>query len=385
MQSCYQHPKLEAVAHCRRCKLPVCCHCRDGEYCPDCTKLNRYFELGYSGRQQPKLIEPVVMKSRTKELMIQRLQAQAYDADAASIRDAKAGKRPSPRRKPIKTRQDVSYGPLLPGLSPLIRVTRSPWSLAAAIAVTAFGLGSFFTHPRTTYAEPNRPATAAPAEPTVEMAPVQVGHSAEPPVGLRMPPAIGLHPAAWERTFVAYRQTAVPLQPTKAVRPLLPHYAPAFATAAGPTPAQLAQKAPTASVSPHVMAAAWRAVVRRHTVVTEPLKTWDAPPATPEAVATPVAARVPAPKVEIAFPSPGGTIRSTSYVQVRIDKPAHLKEVFLMVDGHPAPATLVARSALEVPLDTTNFRNGDHFLKVIAHQEDGQVVSSDEVPVAIVN
>lgn len=382
MPTCYQHPKLEAVGQCRRCKLQVCCHCRDGEYCPDCVMLNRYVELGYTGRQKPRLIEMPEVRSKTKELMIARLQAAAFDPDAASIAEAKSGKRPLPRRQPLKTHQPLGYGAMMPGLSPLIRVTRSPWSRAAAIAVTAFGLGSFFAHPRTTLAEPvGRVAQAQPAE-TLEMAPVHVGRKPEVPLGLRMPPPIrALRPSS-VGTQLAYHQVAAPLRPAiqLAAPQLISRYSPAIALPmAALNPPQAPAEKPGAAVP-----APTERVATPQMRVTVPIQTW----AAPKVVAAPPAerlTRIEAPHVAIAFPSPGGTLRATSYVQVRISNPAHLKEVFLMLDGHPVPATLMAKKAIDVPLDTTSVRNGDHYIQVIAHQEDGNVVHSDEIPIAIFN
>lgn len=157
MQTCYQHPKLEAVAHCRRCKLPACCHCIEDLYCPDCIKLQRYMALGHSGPRKPQLIETPRRRSVTMELMIQRLERQAFDPDAASLnpsRQAPARKAKSSIKSGVKTQQGLSYGLLMPGIAPLIRVSRSPISRFAALAVVAFSLGVFFSQTRTTYAEP---------------------------------------------------------------------------------------------------------------------------------------------------------------------------------------------------------------------------------------
>lgn len=178
MRTCYFHPRIEAIAHCHSCKLPACFHCLEDRYCPECVKLRRYIELGYSGPRRPRLVETPKVRSRTMELMIQRLQVHAVDADAASLRPA----RQKDSRKPlkIKTRKQVGYGLLLPGLAPMIRVTRSPLSQAAMVAVAVFGLSSFFAQPHQTMAEPIQapvaevqPAAADVREmPAVRMAPV---------------------------------------------------------------------------------------------------------------------------------------------------------------------------------------------------------------------
>lgn len=166
MQMCYQHPKLEAVAHCRRCRLPACCHCIEDLYCPDCIKLQRYMALGHSGPRKPQLIETPKRRSVTMELMIQRLERQAFDPDAASLnpaRQAPVRKAKSSIKTGVKTQQGLSYGLLMPGIAPLIKVSRSPISRFAALAVVAFSLGVFFSQTRTTYAEP-APVAEAPYE-----------------------------------------------------------------------------------------------------------------------------------------------------------------------------------------------------------------------------
>lgn len=167
MQTCFNHPKLHAVAHCRRCKLPACCHCIEDLYCPECIKMQRYLALGHTGARKPQLIETPKRRSVTMELMIQRLQRQAFDADAASVNPPR---RSSPRKtKPgVKTRQGLSYGLLMPGIAPLVKVSRSPVSRFAALAVAAFTLGMFFSQARTTYAEPASVVEAAYEEEAAE-------------------------------------------------------------------------------------------------------------------------------------------------------------------------------------------------------------------------
>lgn len=175
MQTCYQHPKLQAVAHCRRCKLPACCHCIEDLYCPDCIKLQRYMALGRTSDRKPQLIETPKRRSVTMELMIQRLQRQAFDADAASLHPRRSSLR---RAKPgVKTKQGLSYGLLMPGIAPLVKVSRSPISRFAALAIVAFSLGAFFSQTRTSYAKPapaleaayDEEAPAEPAPPKVEV------------------------------------------------------------------------------------------------------------------------------------------------------------------------------------------------------------------------
>ncbi|HEY9897617.1 MAG TPA: hypothetical protein V6D00_00420 [Pantanalinema sp.] len=224
MRTCYQHAKIEAVAHCRRCKLPVCFHCVEDQYCPDCVKLQRYIHLGRTGARKPQLVETPVVRSKTMELMIQRLQAQAFDPDAASRPGSRPARRAAPKRA-IKTRTPLRYGMLLPGISPLIKVTRSPLSRLAMVAVTAFGLGAFFAHPRTSYAEP-APAVAQAAPAATALAP-------EPEVRVHYKPVyIYLDEKAPAAARQAARPAVAPVAPAIAqARPtqVRVHYAPAIA------------------------------------------------------------------------------------------------------------------------------------------------------------
>lgn len=232
MRTCYQHNKIEAVDHCRRCKLPVCFHCVEDLYCPDCVKLQRYVQLGRTGARKPQLVETPTVRSKTMELMIKRLQAQAFDPDAASRADAaprpaakaatKPTRRPTPNRT-IKTRKPLGYGLLLPGVSPFIKVTRSPLSRLAMVAVTAFGLGAFFAHPRSTYAEP-APAVA-------EVAPVESGLAPEPEVRVHYKPVyIFLDEKAPAMTRAEAPAPAAPAMTAARVSQVRVPYAPAIAT-----------------------------------------------------------------------------------------------------------------------------------------------------------
>lgn len=221
MQTCFQHPKIEAVAHCRRCKLPACCHCIEDLYCPDCVKLQRYLALGHSGARKPQLIETPKRRSLTMELMIQRLQRQAFDADAASVTPTK---RSTPRRATpgVKTRQGLSYGLLMPGIAPLVKVSRSPISRFAALAIVAFSLGVFFSQTRTTYAEPAPAVEAAYEEEAAEpiAQPVEVRTHYKPVyiyvnTPTAVPPAYRIPspaPTVMPRALIGYAPAIAPVQ-----------------------------------------------------------------------------------------------------------------------------------------------------------------------------
>lgn len=333
-QTCVQHPKIEAVAHCKRCKLPVCCHCVEDLYCPECIKLQRYVALGHSGRK-PQLVETVATRSRTMELMIARLQAQAFDPDAASIAESRQPKSASLRRKPkrIKTRSGLGYGLLLPGIAPFVRVTRSPMSRMALLLAAAFGLGTYFAHPRTTLAEPG---------PAHEQAAVMAASAApapEPTVRTHYKP-IYIFVGTERLASTTYQRPAyvAPVQAPRVLTRQMIAYAPAIAL---PVPAAAPVVAPSAAPAPATLA--------------------------------------------VAFPSSGGTMRATSYVKVHVSHPERLKEVSVSLDGKPVQTAPTIAKNIEVPVDTSMIPNGDHTLEIVATQDDGEVITSKDVPVSIYN
>lgn len=246
MQTCYNHPKLQAVAHCRRCKLPTCCHCVEDLYCPDCIKLQRYLALGRTSDRRPQLVETPKRRSMTMELMIQRLQRQAFDADAASLNPPR---RPTARKikAGVKTKQGLSYGLLMPGIAPLVKVSRSPISRFAALALVAFSLGAFFSQTRTTYAEPAPVAQAEVEQEFVEPAPapVEVRTHYKPvyiyvntpqaaPATYRVPtPA----PTVMPRAMIGYAPAVAPVQ-TAAKPAAAPIQSPAKAAAPAAAPVE---------------------------------------------------------------------------------------------------------------------------------------------------
>lgn len=213
MRTCYFHPRIEAIAQCRSCKLPSCFHCLEDQYCPECVKLRRYIELGYSGPRRPRLVETPPVRSRTMELMIQRLQVHAVDADAASLRGAR---RPEPKKPlKIKTRKRVGYGLLLPGLAPMIKVTRSPLSQAAMVAMAVFGLSSFFAQPHRTMAEPIQ-------APVAEVQPVDTQ-----PIDTREMPAMRVAPTSYQAAYVYVNQAPRPVSTPAPVSQTAIRYMPA--------------------------------------------------------------------------------------------------------------------------------------------------------------
>jgi len=373
MQRCYYHPKIEAINLCTSCKLMVCFHCVEEDLCPECAKLKRFVQRGYSGAEPPRLIEPPPAKrSITMELMLDRLQRQVLGDDAASVRpdaalklprklidtEAKAGKSRKRKRSsaPARTRQPMAYGFLMPSVSPLIRVSRSPISRMAVLMLVAFSLGTFFARQNSVS------ATVPPAEPeAVESFDVAMDEAIAPqaPVEVQFKP-VYIH--------VPVRQST-PLEATP--------------RAGMPAPSR-----PTAQAA------------RPAALPVEPAAAPAAAPVAPRAMSYPIASRqkfasveetlpTPAPlgptKVDLAFPHPGNIVRSTPIVRVRVENPGKLAIVNLALNGTPIKAVPQISELIEVPFDTTAYRNGDHTLQILAMEVDGTVISSQQIPITIRN
>lgn len=359
MQRCYYHPKIEAIAHCQGCKMTICCHCVEADLCPDCAKLRRFVQRGFSGARPPRLVEPPAPKrSVTMELMLDRLQRQVFSESESQHRpdklprklidkEARAG---SPRRNlkktSVKARQPMAYGFLMPSVAPLIRVSRSPISRMAVLMLIAFSLGTFFARQGSVSA-------------TVPSAEAPMAHPIEQELEPRDPQAVSVQykpvyihvPVRQGQTLVSTPRAGMPA----AVRP-----------AAAPRAAE-------APVSPK---AATYPIASRQKFAPAPEAAQDSLPA-PEAA-------LPS-RLEVAFPHPGNIVRSTSMIRVRVSNPGKLALVNLALDGKPIKAVPEIAELLEVPLDTTAFQNGDHALQILAMEVDGTIRSSETVPITIRN
>lgn len=373
MPRCYYHPKIEAVALCQGCKMTVCCHCLENDLCPECAKLRRFVQRGYSGDRPPRLVEPApARRSVTMELMLERLQRQVFADDAATARpaglglprklidtEARAGKsrggksqagkpqRGELRKAPVKARRGMSYGFLMPSVAPLIRVSRSPISRMAVLMLIAFSLGTFFARQGSVSAtvaetDASRQATEV-LEAPIQAAPVSVQYK---PVYIHVPVREG-------QALVSTPRAGMPAAQRAAVTPAAQRQVAAPAAPAAPSmayPIASRQKfAPEASASQPVLEAAQPA------------------------------------SLDLAFPHPGNIVRSTSTLRVRIANPGKLALLNLAVDGQPIKAIPEISENLEVPFDTTAFANGDHAIQILAMEADGTIRSSQTVPVTIRN
>jgi|GEM_PF-4014430 len=148
MSTCYNHPRIEAVIHCKSCKLPSCSHCADSEYCSACARLRRYIELGYSGERRAELVPPPLARSRTKELMLARLQRQALDADAPSLRQRSGGRASGKARKTVQVSQPLAHPGLLPQLARQVRTKSAPAIGLAAVLAIGLVIGLLLGHSR---------------------------------------------------------------------------------------------------------------------------------------------------------------------------------------------------------------------------------------------
>lgn len=324
MQMCYHHPKLQGIAHCKQCRLPICYHCMEGDYCPECVMRRQFVQgpraiPGAAPRPKPRLVETPTPRSLTMDLMIRRLQAQAFDADAASRHPKK---RSMKRSKAIKTPVGLSYGAFMPGIAPLVKVSRSPISRLAAVAIMAFGLGVYFASPQRSYAETAPEARATHATSTA--APVA--------------------PVVRER--VTYRPVYIYVRGQQA-------------------PSQVAARS---------MPMPARTVASHQAMRYAP------------AIAQPVSASSMSltPRVAIAFPTAGSVLRQPSTIQLQLEAPEQLTEVGLAVDGAIVQA-IPAQGSRALSLDPAAFTNGTHTLQVVASDRGGAVIRSEEIAVAILH
>ena len=367
MQRCYYHPKIEAISLCTGCKLTVCFHCVEEDLCPECAKLKRFVQRGYSGAQPPRLVEPAPQKrSITMELMLERLQRQVLGESEPSLRpdaalklprklidtEARAGSRSAVKRKrsaaPVRTRRPMAYGFLMPSVSPLVRVSRSPISRMALMMLVAFSLGTFFARQNSVS------ATVPPAEvAAVEIADEAIAEAVDPqnPVEVQYKPVYIHVPVRQSKALESTPRAGMPAR--QAPQGARPAAAPVEAMPAAPR----AMSYPIASR-------------QKFAVADESVST--AAPAGPA-------------KVDLAFPHAGNILRSTPVIRVRVENPGKLAIVNLALDGKPIKAVPQISDLIEVPFDSTAHQNGDHTLQILAMELDGTVISSQQIPVTIRN
>ena len=90
-------------------------------------------------------------------------------------------------------------------------------------------------------------------------------------------------------------------------------------------------------------------------------------------------------KLELTFPHAGNTVRSTPLIRVRVENPGKLALVNLALDGTPIKAVPQISDVIEVPFDSTAYKNGEHTLQILAMEVDGKVISSQTIPITIRN
>lgn len=390
MQRCYYHPKLEAISHCLRCKLTICFHCLEDDLCPECGKMRRFVKHGYTGAEPPRLAAtPEPKRSITMELMLDRLQKQVLADSEPSLRpaaamklprklsastsesrfgralrpheglidtEAQAGRKGMRRTRPAKTRYAMAYGFLMPSVSPLIRVSRSPISRMAAMLLVAFSLGAFFARQGAVSA--TVPAAEAPivqdvASELAEIAPARQVEVHFKPVYIHVPVRQAA-PREVARPQAIPPRAAVPARPAAAVVS---------------TPAQApVQVRPVAELSQNV----------RYSIASRQKFA-------PEAAALPAPLPAGPAKLEVSYPHAGNILRSTPVVRVKVDNPGRLALVNLAIDGTPVKAVPQISDTIEVAFDTTAFPNGDHTLQVLAMEQEGKVIASQTIPITIRN
>lgn len=402
---CFYHSKVEATGACRRCMIPICDECSRERYCPECHKMAMYMRQGYSGSRQPNLVaqDNERRASLTRQLMINRLARNVLDDLSSSQSPSSRGSSRAPRRRSAKKHP-----------KPVAPVAASVLALVAA-----FSLGTVFSRPPAQAVAGARAGSAAiasvadvqdraeatsdtlaaldsPGEAMAARAYDDAGDSSEPGHAAKAHrPAIS-YAAVPENRLVA-QDSAMERPASRDVR-----------TGAAPD-----GFAPTGAV-PGLPRAATRAPGQRGRAVLQALVAQAQPPQTvpgeealvPELPAAPVdfpALRPPAappqstrgqaaanhadarPAVAVSWPVAGNTLRMTSYVKVRVTNPDRVSVLDVTVDGKPfAPVHEIA-ARTEIPVDTTRLPNGDHRLQVMAMTESGDIITSEAVPITVLN
>lgn len=319
MQRCYYHPRIEAMAHCRRCKLPICFHCVESDNCPECIKLKRYLDSGHSARPARLVASEPPRRSITMDLMIKRMQSQLIDKEAAPAR--------RPLKRKVKTKKTLRYGFLMPGIAPLVTVARSPLSRVAMLLAVALALGTTFMRQGSSYAKPPVDTAAA----AVVNVPIQTeAREPEPfyePLYLEAPASLTA-----PRTPAAPRRAAAP---------------------------------PAAAPAKH----ASNKVVRRFSY-SLPVRDKEAPRGA---------------AVSLNYPHDGNVLREVSFVRISVANPESISLVNVAIDGKPVQAATSVKSTIEVPIDTTSLKNGEHTLHIVALRQDGEMISSSPISISVQN
>ncbi|MEB3205063.1 MAG: hypothetical protein VKP57_10230 [Candidatus Sericytochromatia bacterium] len=166
-------------------------------------------------------------------------------------------------------------------------------------------------------------------------------------------------------------------------------YVPSSSPEARTAPRSPARPAMTAErfealIDARIAAAAQRAAASRATLPAEAPRqvapAAEAPAAAPVQAAEPVAG-----SVNLMWPTPGNTLRYTTYLKVRLDKPQAFRLLQVAVDGRAVVSETRLSAQMEIPLDTTGLEDGPHKIRLYAWTHGGRHQASEPVDVEITN
>jgi hypothetical protein len=139
-----------------------------------------------------------------------------------------------------------------------------------------------------------------------------------------------------------------------------------------------------ALIDARIAAAAQRAAASRATLAAgaprQVAPAAEAPAAAPAPAAEPVAG-----SVNLMWPTPGNTLRYTTYLKVRLDKPQAFRLLQVAVDGRAVVSETRLSAQMEIPLDTTGLEDGPHKIRLYAWSHGGRHQASEPVDVEITN
>ncbi len=352
---CYYHPKVEGPETCRRCMIPLCADCVSDRYCPDCLEMAQYVRVGHTGKKQGNLVvqDSVRRGSLTRQLMINRL-ANNVLAEMPPVLP--------PARKAVPSRKQAK-----------VRRTAPAVPVAASVVgiLFAFSLGTFFARPP---AQAQAPRAAA-VEAVSEAAPASDEVADEVPIANRQTEyqvaEIGRFSASGSGAAARAAQPVNYAQPARQETDLVP------SLPSAQRPGRVAYGYP--EHRPHQLQAL-AALAEQPAVEVAEVPDLSSPARTERQEAA-----APRPAVAMTWPVAGNTLRMTSFVKVQVTSPGQVSVLNVTVDGRTvAPLDAVA-GRNEIAVDTTKLANGEHRIQVMAMTRGGDLITSDAVPVSVVN
>ncbi|MBM3260457.1 MAG: hypothetical protein FJY99_12020 [Candidatus Sericytochromatia bacterium] len=320
---CIYHQHEPGTVQCQRCRIPLCSPCGQDSVCKAC-RAARDQALGQraAGSRPARLVDSPRTRSVTRRLVTAR---------AERLASAQGARR--------RSKGDTTLG----------------WAVAALVA--AFVLG------RTWGGSQETPATDPPAP-----APIATEVAAQREEASRVPD----EPSPQARDVVRDAVYIPSASPEARIAPR------------GPArPAMTAERF-EALIDARIAAAAQRAAAGRITVPTGDVLQI-APAAEPPAAAPTQAAEPAAGSVSLAWPTAGNTLRYTTYIKVRLDKPQAFRLLQVAVDGRAVVSETRLSAQMEVPLDTTGLEDGPHKIRLYAWTHGGRHQASEPVDVEITN